>query len=94
MPGTHSFMHGQQLAVVPGRSLGALTDTRVSLFSGKSTVHKHTAWSMWLLGIAGCCLQAVAGAALCVAALMNAPPGFLEFLLCVPWRKLSQLYPK
>eukprot|EP00198_Chlamydomonas_reinhardtii_P006390 XP_001695726.1 predicted protein [Chlamydomonas reinhardtii] len=25
---------------------------------------------------------------------MNAPPGFLEFLLCVPWRKLSQLYPK
>lgn len=39
-------------------------------------------------------LQAVASAALAVSALMNAPPGFLEFLLCVPWRKLSQLYPK
>ncbi|KAL6760662.1 hypothetical protein V8C86DRAFT_1058572 [Haematococcus lacustris] len=35
--------------------------------------------------------RAVAAAALSVAALMNAPPGFLEFLLCVPWRKLSQL---
>ncbi|KXZ46814.1 hypothetical protein GPECTOR_40g548 [Gonium pectorale] len=38
--------------------------------------------------------RAVASAALAVSALMNAPPGFLEFLLCVPWRKLSQLYPK
>lgn len=24
---------------------------------------------------------------------MNAPPGFLEFLLCIPWRQLPQLYP-
>lgn len=23
---------------------------------------------------------------------MNAPPGFLEFLLCIPWCKLSELY--
>ncbi|EFJ48899.1 hypothetical protein VOLCADRAFT_90642 [Volvox carteri f. nagariensis] len=38
--------------------------------------------------------RAVASAALAVSALMNAPAGFLEFLLCVPWRKLSQLYPK
>ena len=38
--------------------------------------------------------QAVAAAALCASALMNAPPGFLEFLLCVPWRKLPLLYPK
>lgn len=43
-----------------------------------------------------CCfvlLQAVAGAALAASALMNAPPGFLEFLLCIPWRRLPQLYP-
>lgn len=40
-----------------------------------------------------CIAQAVASAALCVSALLNAPPGFLEFLLCVPWHKLSQLYP-
>lgn len=38
-------------------------------------------------------LQAVAGAALAASALMNAPPGFLEFLLCIPWRRLPQLYP-
>lgn len=37
--------------------------------------------------------QAVAGAALAVAALMNAPPGFLEFLLCVPWAALGTMYP-
>lgn len=37
--------------------------------------------------------QAVAGAALAASALMNAPPGFLEFLLCIPWRQLPQLYP-
>ncbi|GAX80648.1 hypothetical protein CEUSTIGMA_g8083.t1 [Chlamydomonas eustigma] len=36
--------------------------------------------------------RAVAGAALCASALLNAPPGFLEFLLCVPWYKLSQLH--
>jgi len=40
-----------------------------------------------------CPLQAVAGAALAASALMNAPPGFLEFLLCIPWRRLPQLYP-
>lgn len=34
----------------------------------------------------------VAAAALCISSLMNAPPGFLEFLLCIPWKKLSQLY--
>ncbi len=39
-------------------------------------------------------LQAVAAAALAVSALSNAPPGFLEFLLCIPWRKLPQLYPR
>jgi hypothetical protein len=38
-------------------------------------------------------LQAAAGAALAASALMNAPPGFLEFLLCIPWRRLPQLYP-
>lgn len=38
-------------------------------------------------------LQAVAGAALAVSSLMNAPPGFLEFLLCIPWRQLPLLYP-
>eukprot|EP00878_Enallax_costatus_P014166 GHUV01014815.1.p1 GENE.GHUV01014815.1~~GHUV01014815.1.p1 ORF type:complete len:1261 (+),score=458.53 GHUV01014815.1:316-4098(+) len=37
--------------------------------------------------------RAVAAAALAVSALMNAPPGFLEFLLCIPWRQLPQLYP-
>lgn len=36
--------------------------------------------------------RAVAGAALTVATLMNAPPGFLEFLLCVPWADLGPLY--
>lgn len=43
-------------------------------------------------GVFYCC-QAVAAAALAVSALMNAPPGFLEFLLCIPWRQLPQLYP-
>lgn len=38
-----------------------------------------------------CCQTAAA--ALCVSCLLNAPPGFLEFLLCVPWQKLSQLHP-
>jgi hypothetical protein len=54
----------------------------------------------WLFGAAFCCcllllllLQAVAGAALAVSSLMNAPPGFLEFLLCIPWRQLPLLYP-
>lgn len=37
--------------------------------------------------------RAVAGATLGVASLMNAPPGFLEFLLCVPWASLGQMYP-
>ena len=36
--------------------------------------------------------RAVACAALAVATLMNAPPGFLEFLLCVPWTDLGALY--
>ncbi len=34
----------------------------------------------------------MAAAALAVATLMNAPPGFLEFLLCVPWADLGPLY--
>lgn len=34
----------------------------------------------------------VAVAALAVATLMNAPPGFLEFLLCMPWDALGPLY--
>eukprot|EP00798_Chlamydomonas_sp_ICE-L_P023153 gene23153-30358_t len=38
--------------------------------------------------------KTVGAAALAVSALLNAPPGFLEFLLCVPWKKLTQLYPK
>eukprot|EP00775_Hariotina_reticulata_P008350 gene8350-8535_t len=41
---------------------------------------------------AGRC-RAVAGAALAASCLMNAPPGFLEFLLCIPWSQLPQLYP-
>ncbi|PSC75029.1 hypothetical protein C2E20_1867 [Micractinium conductrix] len=36
--------------------------------------------------------RSVAAAALTVATLMNAPPGFLEFLLCVPWASLGSLY--
>lgn len=39
-------------------------------------------------------VQAVACATMCVGSLMNAPPGFLEFLLCVPWANLHQLYPR
>eukprot|EP00884_Botryococcus_braunii_P020575 jgi/Botrbrau1/7200/Bobra.0300s0026.1 len=38
--------------------------------------------------------RAVAGAALCIGSLMNAPPGFLEFLLCVPWANLQDLFPR
>jgi hypothetical protein len=34
----------------------------------------------------------VAVAALAVATLLNAPPGFLDFLLCVPWAELGPLY--
>ncbi|KAF8072774.1 MAP1D [Scenedesmus sp. PABB004] len=37
--------------------------------------------------------RAVGGAALAAAALMNAPPGFLEFLLCIPWHQLPRLCP-
>ena len=37
-------------------------------------------------------MQAVACAALAVATLLNAPPGFLEFLLCMPWNDLPDLY--
>jgi hypothetical protein len=36
--------------------------------------------------------RAVAAAALAVATLMNAPPGFLDFLLSVPWAELGPLY--
>lgn len=36
--------------------------------------------------------QAVAGAALSAAALLNLPPWFLEFLLCLPWARLGELY--
>ena len=39
-------------------------------------------------------LQHVAGVALVVACLLNAPPSFLEFLLCIPWRHLGELYPR
>ena len=35
--------------------------------------------------------QAVAGAALCAACLLNMPASFVELLLCVPWHKLSSL---
>ena len=38
------------------------------------------------------CAQ-VASAVLSVSCLLNAPPGFLEFLLCVPWQKLNLLHP-
>ncbi|DBB08446.1 TPA: hypothetical protein ACH3X3_008597 [Trebouxia sp. C0006] len=38
--------------------------------------------------------QHIAGVALVVACLLNAPPSFLEFLLCVPWRHLGELYPR
>jgi hypothetical protein len=34
----------------------------------------------------------VACATLAAAALLNAPPAFLEFLLCVPWTDLGRLY--
>jgi hypothetical protein len=36
----------------------------------------------------------VASAALSVACLLNAPPGFLEFLLCVPWEQAPALCKK
>lgn len=39
-------------------------------------------------------VQQVAGAVLVVACLLNAPPSFLEFLLCIPWRHLGDLYPR
>ncbi|KAL0041632.1 hypothetical protein WJX79_010152 [Trebouxia sp. C0005] len=38
--------------------------------------------------------QHIAGVALVVACLLNAPPSFLEFLLCVPWQHLGELYPR
>lgn len=37
------------------------------------------------------CLQQVAGAVLVAACLLNVPPSFLEFLLCLPWRQLEDL---
>lgn len=40
------------------------------------------------------CMQQVAGTVLSVACLLNAPPSFLEFLLCIPWRHLGGLYPR
>lgn len=43
-------------------------------------------------GLSESAARAVAAAALAVATLMNAPPGFLEFLLCVPWADLGALY--
>jgi hypothetical protein len=33
--------------------------------------------------------RAVASAVISLAALLNAPPGFLEFLLCMPWARLA-----
>ena len=39
-------------------------------------------------------VQHVAGAVLIVACLLNATPSFLEFLLCIPWRHLGELYPR
>lgn len=44
------------------------------------------------LGLSAGAARSVAAAALTVATLMNAPPGFLEFLLCVPWAELGPLY--
>jgi hypothetical protein len=35
---------------------------------------------------------AVAAAALSIATLLNAPPGFIEFLLCLPWYQFTSLY--
>jgi hypothetical protein len=35
---------------------------------------------------------AVAAAALAVATLLNAPSGFLEFLLCLPWSQFTDMY--
>lgn len=34
----------------------------------------------------------MASACLAVATLLNAPPGFLEFLLCMPWAQLPEVY--
>lgn len=34
----------------------------------------------------------VASACLCVSCLLNAPPGFIEFLLCTPWHQMDLLY--
>lgn len=48
---------------------------------------------LWCSNLPLCFMQAVAAAALAVSSLMNAPPGFLEFLLCIPWQQLPQLYP-
>lgn len=39
-------------------------------------------------------VQQVAGAVLIVACLLNTTPSFLEFLLCIPWRQLGELYPR
>jgi hypothetical protein len=33
----------------------------------------------------------VASAAICVSCLLNAPPGFIEFLLCSPWSQMHVL---
>jgi hypothetical protein len=35
---------------------------------------------------------AVAAAALAIATLFNAPPSFLEFLLCLPWSQFTNIY--
>ena len=39
-------------------------------------------------------MQAVAGATLCIAILMNAPTGFLDFLLRIPWEDLGSFLPR
>ena len=39
-------------------------------------------------------MQAVAGAAMSIAILMNAPTGFLDFLLRMPWQHLGTVLPQ
>ena len=55
----------------------------------------HNCCSQTLLTLVPVVLaQQVAGAVLVIACLLNAPPSFLEFLLCIPWRHLGDLYPR
>ncbi len=47
-----------------------------------------------LQGLDAARCRAVAVATLALSSLLNAPPGFLEFLLCIPWHELATLYPR